>query len=167
MPDAIEARPRRAAPTDADVSTNTGPDSIEAPRLVELRHFGDARGLLVAVQRGDAALDFEIARVYWVTGVPEGARRGAHAHHETRQLMVVLSGSVEVIFDDGRTRSRFTLDSPHQALTIPPMQWHELENFAPNTVALMLASHPYDERDYIRDHAEFLALARVAHGDSQ
>lgn len=144
----------------------TTPSPIEVPRKLSLRHFADHRGVLVAIQRGDVQLDFEVARVYWVTGVPEGTRRGAHAHHETRQLMVVVSGSVDVVFSDGETTRRFTLASPHEALTIPPLQWHELENFAPNTVALMLASHPYDEHDYIRDHAEFLARVRPLHGDT-
>lgn len=133
----------------------------EAPRVFDLRVHGDARGELVALQAGDLAWGFAVERVYWVTGVPDGASRGAHAHHATRQLMVVLSGSLDVVFDDGHETTRVTLDRPSRAVTIPPMQWHVMERFAPDTVVMVLASHRYDERDYIRDHATFLSLVRA------
>lgn len=131
------------------------------PRLVPLTERADERGRLVVLQPGDGALDFDIKRVFYLFGVPEAQRRGAHAHRRIEQLMVAVHGSVDVMVDDGASRTRFRLEDPAQGLHIPAMHWGELERFSPGAVCLVLASEAYDEAEYLRDYDEFLRLARV------
>jgi len=135
------------------------------PHVIDLRVHGDDRGRLVALQQGDGALDFEVARVYWIYGVPSDESRGAHAHHATRQLMVALSGGLDMVFDNGFGTARVRLEAPSRALVIPAMEWHVMENVSPGTVAMVLASQPYEESDYIRDYESFLALTRRPEDD--
>lgn len=123
--------------------------------LLRLASHGDGRGNLVAIQAGDGALPFEIRRVYYIYGVPEGQARGMHSHRQLTQLMIAVSGRVDVVLDNGQGRSHVTLDDPAVGLLIQPMTWREMTYFAPGSVCLVLASLPYDESDYIRDYKEF------------
>lgn len=123
--------------------------------LLPLASHGDGRGNLVAVEAGDGLLPFEIRRVYYIYGVPEGQARGMHAHRRLRQLMIAVAGRVDVVLDDGCGRSEVTLDDPAVGLLIPPMTWREMTWFSPGAVCLVLASELYDESDYIRDYDDF------------
>ena len=98
---------------------------------------------------------FEIMRVYYLYDVPGGAERGGHAHKDMQQLIVAMSGSFDVILDDGRIKRRVHLNRSYFGLYICPMMWRELDNFSSGSVCMVLASTPYDEADYIRDYAEF------------
>jgi mannose-6-phosphate isomerase-like protein (cupin superfamily) len=110
---------------------------------------------------GERHIPFAIQRVYTMYGVAPGYDRGHHAHRTCRQVLVVLAGSVTVVLDDGKKAERLRCDQPHHGILIEPMVWHTLEEFAPGTVCLVLASHRYDEKDYIRDRAVFDAAVKA------
>lgn len=115
---------------------------------------GDARGNLIAIE-GARDVPFDIARVYYLYGTEAGVARGFHAHHTLRQWAVCVAGSCTMLLDDGLTRETVTLDDPSAGIAIPPMVWHEMSDFAPGTVLLVLADQHYDEADYIRDYDAF------------
>ncbi|HVX40277.1 MAG TPA: FdtA/QdtA family cupin domain-containing protein [Gemmatimonadaceae bacterium] len=129
-------------------------------RLIDVPMRADERGLLGVVE-AVPGVPFDMRRVFFVTRVAEGCRRGAHAHRTLRQLLVCVSGQVEVVLDDGNRREQITLDGPARALYIPPMTWATQESKAPDTTYLVLADQPYDEGDYIRNYDDFLAAARA------
>ena len=116
----------------------------------------------IGVVEGAELLPFEVRRFYFIHNVPPGATRGSHAHRELHQLVVAVSGSVEVELDDGGERQSFSLDGPRVGLHIPPGYWRTLRDFAPNSVVAVLASHEYDESDYIRDYDTFVEWRRSA-----
>lgn len=128
-------------------------------RLRPLAVRGDARGSLVAIE-GLSDVPFAIARVYYVFGTTSGVDRGLHAHRRARQFAVAVRGSCTMLFDDGRRREQFRLDDPASGLMIEPMMWHEMSDFSPDCVLLVLADGPYDEADYIRDYDQFLSVTR-------
>lgn len=129
--------------------------SIDECRLVDLPVVHNPQGNLTFIE-AERHIPFEIARVYYLYDVPEGAARGGHAHRELEQLIVPI-GSFDVIVDDGRERRRISLDQPSVGLLIPRMIWRELENFAAGAFCVVLASAYYDEADYYRDYGEFEA----------
>jgi hypothetical protein len=102
------------------------------------------------------AIPFKIRRVYYLYDVPGGESRGGHAHKELMQLIVSASGSFDVVISDGKVQRTFSLNRPYNALLIVPGIWRELNNFSSGAVCLVLASLPYDEKDYIRDFDEYL-----------
>jgi dTDP-4-dehydrorhamnose 3,5-epimerase-like enzyme len=108
---------------------------------------------------------FRIARVYYLYDVPGGAERAGHAHHELQQLLIAVSGSFDVILDDGQERRRVSLSRPYFGLYIPRMIWRELVNFSSGSVCLTLASLPYDPKDYISDHGLFLKIRKKQKDD--
>jgi glyoxylate utilization-related uncharacterized protein len=114
----------------------------------------DYRGNLSFIEE-NRQIPFQVKRVYYLYDVPSGASRGGHAHKELEQVVIALSGSFDVILDDGANRRTFFLNRPHYGLYIPPGIWRELENFSSNSVALSLVSQIYDESDYLRDYDEF------------
>lgn len=122
---------------------------------------GDERGSLVALERA-TGVPFDVARVYFIYGTQPGVSRGFHAHRQLRQLAVCVAGSCTMILDDGKQRAELRLDEPELGVEIGPMIWHEMHDFSPDCVVAVLADAPYDEGDYIRDHAEFKKLARLA-----
>ncbi len=122
--------------------------------LSDLPVKGDARGRLVALEGGREA-PFPIARVYYVYATAPGVGRGFHAHRQTRQFAVAVRGSCTMVLDDGTHRTRVALDGPERGLLIPPMIWHEMHDFSPDCVLLVLADTVYDEADYIRDYDAF------------
>jgi dTDP-4-dehydrorhamnose 3,5-epimerase-like enzyme len=130
---------------------------MSACHLIDLPRVLDRRGNLTYVEGGNH-LPFDIARAYWIHEVPGGAVRGGHAYRSLQECFVALSGSFDVVADDGVRTSRFPLNRSYTGLYVPPVMWRSLENFSTNAVCLILASQHYDERDYLRDHAEFLAL---------
>lgn len=121
---------------------------------IDLPHVGDARGHLVFAE-GGTHLPFEVARVFYMYGVPQGASRGAHAHRQLRLVLAAPAGRVDVLLDDGTTRQKLRLERPDRGLVIGAWVWHELADFAPGAVVLALASGRYQEADYIRDYAQF------------
>lgn len=116
----------------------------------------------IGVVEGPVLLPFEVRRFYFIHKVPPGATRGSHAHRQLHQLVVAVSGSVEVELDDGMERQEFSLIGPHVGLHIPPGYWRTLRDFAPQSVVAVLASHEYDESDYIRDYDAFVEWRRRA-----
>lgn len=105
-------------------------------------------------------IPFEVRRVYYLYDVPGGESRGGHAHYGLRQLIVAVSGSFDVVIDDGNVKRTFTLNRPYHGLLVVPGLWRELENFASGSVCLVLASEHYDESDYIRNYDDFLKYKR-------
>jgi len=115
----------------------------------------DARGSLTFCEFSEH-VPFVPQRLFWVHGVPEAASRGGHAHKRCEQLFVCLKGSLRLAVDNGIERTAFVLDDPAAGFYVPAGLWTDLSEFQPGTVLLVLASHPYDASDYLRDHAEFV-----------
>lgn len=124
-------------------------------RLVDLPKISDPRGNLTFVEGGQH-IPFDIQRVYYLYDVPGGAERGGHAHKGLQQLIIAMSGSFDVVLDDGREKKRFHLNRSYSGLYVCPMIWRELDNFSSGSVCMVLASQRYDEDDYYRDYVEFM-----------
>lgn len=123
------------------------------------QHHSDRKGNITVIENGED-LPFEVSRVYYLYDVPGGESRGAHAHKELKQLIVAASGSFDVIIDDGNIKRTVTLNRPYQGLKIVPGIWRDINNFSSGAICLVLASHKYDENDYIRDYNEFLEYVK-------
>jgi oxalate decarboxylase/phosphoglucose isomerase-like protein (cupin superfamily) len=132
---------------------------IEKCHLISLPKIADARGNLTMIE-STQHVPFAIERVYYLYDVPAGESRAGHAHKELHQLFVAVSGSFDVILDDGVTRKTVHLNRPFQGLYVCPMIWREVDNFSSGSVCLVLASHHYDESDYYRDYENFLSAVR-------
>lgn len=126
------------------------------PQLLTLPKIEDYRGNLAIIE--NETIPFEIKRVYYLFDVPSYARRGGHAHKNQIELLVAVSGSFDVILNDGKSVQTVTLNKPDKGLLIPVNTWRELENFSSGSVCLVLASDVFDESDYIRDFEVFLKL---------
>lgn len=135
---------------------------IEECRPIELPVIEDPQGDL-AFAEADEQIPFLIARTFHVYGVPAGAVRGGHAHLTLEQVVFCVNGRLEAIVDDGMEQRTFALEDPRAGLYLPPMVWHDLVGFAPETAYLVLTSAPFDEADYIRDRDEYLRAAQTAH----
>jgi len=128
--------------------------SIDDCRLVELPVVHNPQGNLTFIE-GEKHVPFDIARVYYLYDVPGGAKRGGHAHCELQQLLIAMSGSLEIVIDDGVNRRGIQLNRSYLGLYMPAMIWRELVDFSSGSVCMVLASAPYEESDYIRDYGEF------------
>jgi dTDP-4-dehydrorhamnose 3,5-epimerase-like enzyme len=128
---------------------------INKCRLVDIPRFQDERGSLSFVE--PPLLPFEIRRVYYLYGMPPGVSRGAHGHRRLEQLIIALAGTVDVELDDGFRKQVFSLSRPDRGLYVSPMMWRTLTNFTAGTVCMVLASQRFDESDYFRDYATFVA----------
>lgn len=124
-------------------------------KLISLPRIQDPRGNLTFIEGGHH-IDFDIRRVYYLYDVPGGSERGGHAHKELRQLIIAMSGSFDVLLDDGVEQKRFHLNRSYVGLYVCPMIWRELDNFSSGSVCMVLASNYYDEADYYRDYQQFL-----------
>lgn len=124
-------------------------------KLIHIPKVHDVRGNLGVIE-GDC-IPFEIKRVYYLFDVPSDAYRGGHAHKEQQSLILALSGSFEVMVNDGKKIERYMLNKPNIGLYIPTGVWREIENFSSGAVCLVLASTKYDENEYIRDYQAFLS----------
>lgn len=131
--------------------------SIDDIKIVELPKFLDARGNLSFAEQNNH-FPFEIKRTYWIYDVPGGEARGGHAFRENKEFIVALSGSFDVIVDDGKNKKTFTLNRSYYGLYVPAGLWRTMENFSTNSLALEFGSEHYDKADYIRDYDEFLKL---------
>jgi hypothetical protein len=123
--------------------------------LIGLPKINDTRGNLSFIEGGDQ-IPFDIQRVYYLYDVPSDAERGGHAHKELHQLIIAMSGSFDILLDDGREKKRLHLNRPHVGLYVCPMIWRELGNFSSGSVCMVLASNKYDEEDYYRDYVSFI-----------
>lgn len=130
-------------------------------RLIDLPKVSDGRGNLTFVE-GNRHVPFDIKRVYYLYDVPGGAERGGHSHKSLHQVLIALSGSFDVVLDDGRTRVRQHLNRSFCGLYMAPMVWREIDNFSSGSVCLVLASDVYDEADYFRHYSEFYRAVRAA-----
>ena len=128
-------------------------------RMFELPKIADPRGNLTFVEAGNH-VPFDIKRVYYLYDVPGGSDRGSHAHKNLHQFVVAMSGSFDIVLNDGDRQRRFHLNRSYFGLYICPMTWRALDNFSSGSVCMVLASAHYDVNDYIRDYDEFIALAR-------
>jgi hypothetical protein len=127
-------------------------------KLIELPKISDPRGNLSFIEGGQH-VPFDIKRVYYLYDVPGGSDRGSHAHKDLHQFIVAMSGSFDVVLDDGKEKKRFHLNRSYYGLYVCPMMWRELDNFSSGAVCMVLASAHFSEADYIRDYSQFLAVA--------
>ena len=135
---------------------------IKRCQIINFPKITDARGNLSFIEEYKH-IPFSIKRIYYLYDVPSGATRGGHAHKSLSQLIIALSGSFDVVLDDGKKKKRFFLNRPHYGLLITPGIWREIENFSSNSVALSVVSDLFDEKDYIRDYQVFKTM--VANGE--
>lgn len=131
-------------------------DDIEIKTLPK---YLDRRGNLSVIEQ-EKEVPFDIKRAYWIYDVPGGERRGGHAYKTNDEFIVALSGSFDVVLDDGKARRTFQMNRSYYGLPIPHGMWREIENFSTNAVALVLASEDYNEDDYIRDYELFKQSAK-------
>jgi len=124
-------------------------------QLISLPKIEDRRGNLSVIEKN--IIPFAIKRVYYLYDVPGGAERGGHAHKNTQEFLIALSGSFDVILNDTKEQKTFTLNKPSQGLLIKTGIWRELKNFSSGVVCLVIASDVFDESDYIRDFHTFLS----------
>lgn len=123
--------------------------------LIWLPKVGDRKGHITAVNNNQE-IPFEVKRVFYLYDIPGGESRGAHAHKQCHQFLVAASGAYEVLLDDGKVKRQVLLNRPDVGLHIPPGIWASEINFSSGSICLVLASHCYDEDDYIREYLNFL-----------
>lgn len=122
--------------------------------LISIPKIEDNRGNLSVIE--NQTLPFEFKRVYYLYDVPSGAERGGHSHVEQKEFLIALSGSFDVVLNDGIEKKTITLNKPFEGLLINPGIWRELNNFSSGSVCLVIASAVFDESDYIREFDEFM-----------
>lgn len=123
-------------------------------KFIDLPRFLDARGNLSFVEELNH-VPFKVERAYWLYDVPGGKSRGGHAYKNNDEFIVALSGSFDVILDDGKERKAFSLNRSYYGLYVPKGLWREMNNFSTNAFALILSSTRFDEKDYVYDYDEF------------
>lgn len=128
--------------------------SVYSCSVIELTQIPNRAGNITAVSNNED-LPFDIKRVFYIYDIPGGEERGAHAHKECHQFLVAASGSFEVELDDGKNKRTITLNRPYFGLHIPPGIWAAEKGFSSGAICLVLASHKYDEKDYIREYTDF------------
>ena len=128
--------------------------SLDDCKLIDLPKIAEPRGNLTFIE-GGRHVPFDIKRVYYLYDVPGGAERGGHAHKDLHQLIVAMSGSFDIVLDDGRQKKRIHINRSYYGLYICPMIWREMDNFSSGAVCLVLASNLYDKSDYYRDYSDF------------
>lgn len=130
---------------------------MKHPKIIELTKISDPRGNLSVIEEFKD-IPFKIERSYWIYDVPGGEARGGHAYFENEEFIVALSGSFDVILDDGKEKETFSLNRSYYGLYVPKGIWREMNNFSTNSLALILASTQYDANDYIRDYSVFKSV---------
>lgn len=127
---------------------------MKEPMIIDLPKYVDPRGNLSVIEELKD-IPFKIERTYWIYDVPGGEARGGHAYKENQEFIVALSGSFDVILDDGHEKKTFHLNRSYYGLYVPKGMWREMDNFSTNSLALVLSSTQYDVNDYIRDYELF------------
>ena len=133
--------------------------SLPECHLIDLPKINDERGNLTFIET-ERHVPFSIQRVFYLYDVPGGSLRAGHALKSCHQFIIAISGSFDVVLDDGAERRRFPLNRSHYGLYVTPLTWREIDNFSSNSVCLVLASAAYSESDYYRDYESFLAAVR-------
>ena len=133
--------------------------TVKDAKIIDLPKFLDARGNL-SFAENFKQIPFEIKRTYWLYDVPGGESRGGHADRENEEFIIALSGSFDVVLDDGKERQVFSLNRSYYGLYVPKGLWREIENFSTNSFALEFASTHYDKGDYVYDYDQFLKMKR-------
>lgn len=128
---------------------------MEGVKIIELPKILDPRGNLSFLE-SENHVPFEIKRTYWIYDVPGGETRGGHVFKEQKELIIVLSGSLDVVVFDGHEEKKFALNRSYYGLYIPNGLWRHMENFATNTLALVVSSTSFNEKDYIREKDEYI-----------
>ena len=126
-------------------------------RIIELPKFLDRRGNLSFVEE-ETHIPFNIERCYWLYDVPGGEERGGHAYKDNCEFIIALSGSFDIVLDDGKEKKTYSLNRSYKGLYVPNGLWRIMNNFSTNSLALILSSTKYNELDYIRSYDEFLKM---------
>lgn len=132
---------------------------MDGVRIINIPKIEDSRGNLSFIEN-DTHLPFDIARSYWIYDVPGGSHRGGHAFHRNDEVIIALSGALDVLVDNGKERQVFSLSRSFYGLYVPHGIWRDMRNFSTNSVALVLSSIEYDESDYIFDYEQFKSQAQ-------
>lgn len=132
----------------------------QKPEILHLPQILEKRGNLSFLEH-PSQLPFEIIRTYWIYDVPGGEIRGSHAFKEQQEFIIALSGSFDVVLNDGQNESKFSLNRSYYGLYVPNKYWRTLENFSTNSLALIVTDKTFDESDYIRDFHEFKSFKNV------
>ena len=127
---------------------------MERVKIIQLPKILDPRGNLSFFENSNQ-IPFDIKRTYWIYDVPGGEMRGSHAFKESHEFIIALSGSFDVILNDGKNEVKYSLNRSYYGLYVPNLIWRSIENFSTNSLALIVSSIPYDAADYIRDFDEF------------
>jgi oxalate decarboxylase/phosphoglucose isomerase-like protein (cupin superfamily) len=130
---------------------------FKTSKIISLPKILDSRGNLSFFESGNQ-IPFDIKRTYWIYDVPGGEIRGGHAFKNSHEFIVALSGSFDVILNDGKKEIKFSLNRSYQGLYVPNMLWRRLENFSTNSLVLIASSISYNDADYIRDYEEFKTM---------
>jgi oxalate decarboxylase/phosphoglucose isomerase-like protein (cupin superfamily) len=130
------------------------------PRIINLPKILDKRGNLSFFENSNQ-IPFEIKRTYWIYDVPGGEARGSHAYKENEEFIVALSGSFDVVLDNGQEKTIYSLNRSYYGLYVPKMYWREMNNFSTNSLALIVSCAEFDETDYIRNYDEFCVLRKT------
>lgn len=138
---------------------------LNGSNIIQLPKNFDRRGNLSVVEE-ITNIPFEIKRTYWIYDVPGGAVRGGHAYRNNEEFIVALSGSFDVILDNGLLRTTYSLNRSYYGLYVPKGVWRQMVNFSTNSLALIMASIPFDPKDYIYDYEHFKNLYQRGLGDS-
>lgn len=131
--------------------------TIEDVKLIELPRINDPRGNLSFVEQKNH-IPFEINRTYWIYDVPGGENRGGHAYKTTEEFIIAISGSFDVIVDDGNLKKTFTLNRSYYGLYIPKGLWRQMDNFSTNSLALEFADTKYNRNDYVEEYPDYLKM---------
>ena len=132
-------------------------------KIIELPKIAEPRGNLSVIE-GGKHIPFDIKRVYYLYDVPGGSARAGHGHYRLEQLIIAMSGSFDVILDDGFERKKYHLNRSYYGLYVAPMMWREVDNFSSASVCLVLASTLYEEADYMREYEQFISAVRRNRG---
>ena len=133
--------------------------SLNEVRILQIPKILDPRGNLSFFEN-DTQVPFSIARTYWIYDVPGGETRGGHAYRSLQEVIVSLSGSFDVVLNDGVNSKVYSLNRSYVGLYVPSMVWRHMENFSTNSLALVVADKAYDEKEYMRDFDEFVSAKR-------
>jgi len=134
--------------------------SLALAKIIDLPKILDERGNLSFLEE-NKHIPFEIKRTYWIYDVPGGEIRGGHAYKTNQEFIVAISGSFDVILNDGKDKKTFSLNRSYYGLYVPNGLWRHMDNFSTNSLALIIASEDYSADDYIRDYDQFLLSSKA------
>jgi len=137
---------------------------IKSARIIDLPKILDERGNLSFLEESKH-IPFKIKRTYWIYDVPGGEMRGGHAYRTNQEFIIAISGSFDIVLDDGKQKQTFSLNRSYYGLYVPNGLWRHMENFSTNSLALIVASEDYDSKDYVREYNEFLSTPKTESND--